>query len=111
MSDVYLVLCTFPDSEQARQIGTVLVERQLAACVNLMPSVQSIYRWNGKIEDSTEILAIFKTSRGQYPALESELIELHPYEVAEVIAIRPDQVASLYERWVIGETNDGLAAD
>lgn len=111
MSDVYLVLCTFPDSEQARQIGTALVERQLAACVNLIPSVQSIYRWEGKIEDSAEILAVFKTTRENYPAFESALCELHPYEVPEVIAIRPEQVAPLYERWVMAEVKPVAASD
>ncbi|RYD26684.1 MAG: divalent-cation tolerance protein CutA, partial [Verrucomicrobiaceae bacterium] len=80
MSDVLVILCTFPDSGQARQIGTLLVEKQLAACVNLLPAVESIYRWEGKTETATEVLAIFKTTEAAYPAFERALITLHPYE-------------------------------
>lgn len=87
---------------QARQIGTALVERQLAACVNLVPAVESIYRWEGKIETASETLAIFKTTRAAYPAFEAALTELHPYEVPEIIAISPDQVAEPYRSWVLG---------
>jgi periplasmic divalent cation tolerance protein len=101
MSDILLILCTFPQAEQARQIGTALVERQLVACVNLVPAVESIYRWQGKTETSTEVLAIFKTTRGVFPALQAALAELHPYEVPEIIALAPDQVAEPYRSWVL----------
>ena len=100
MSEVLLVLCTFPDAEQARQIGTVLVEKQLAACVNLLPGVTSIYRWEGKIEETGEILAIFKTTQAAWAALEKKLTELHPYEVPEIIALEPAAVAAAYAAWV-----------
>ncbi|MCU0750391.1 MAG: divalent-cation tolerance protein CutA [Akkermansiaceae bacterium] len=72
------MLCTFPDAEAARQIGTALVEKQLAACVNLVPSIESIYRWQGAIETAAEVLAIFKTSATAYPAFETQLTDLHP---------------------------------
>lgn len=102
MSDVYLVLCTFPDSGQARQIGTVLVEKQLAACVNLIPAVESIYRWEGKVESATEVLAIFKTTATAFPDFEKALSELHPYEVPEIIRLNPSEVSGPYRNWILG---------
>ncbi len=103
MSDVLLILCTFPDSEQARQIGTVLVEAQLAACVNLVPAVESIYRWQGKIETAGETLAIFKTTAAAFPAFEQALVEMHPYDVPEIIALSPEKIAAPYRDWVCAE--------
>lgn len=103
MSDVLVVLCTFPDSEQARQIGTVLVEAQLAACVNLVPAVESIYRWQGKLETATETLAIFKTTAAAFPAFEKILTELHPYDVPEIVALEPAAVSEAYRAWVCAE--------
>jgi periplasmic divalent cation tolerance protein len=103
MSNVLLVLCTFPDADQARQIGTVLVEKQLAACVNLLPGVTSIYHWQGKIEEAGETLAIFKTTRGAWAAFEKLLAELHPYDVPEIVAVEPAAVAEMYSSWVRDE--------
>ena len=100
MNDVLLVLCTFPDSEQARQIGTALVERQLAACVNLIPAVESIYRWKGQVESASEVLAIFKTTAAVYPEFEQALAELHPYDVPEIIALSPTTVFEPYAAWL-----------
>ena len=77
------------------------MERQLAACVNLVPAVESIYRWEGKVETAAEVLAIFKTTTAVFPAFEQALTELHPYEVPEIIAISPDQVAESYRSWVL----------
>ncbi|MGC4015057.1 MAG: divalent-cation tolerance protein CutA [Luteolibacter sp.] len=107
MSDLVelrIVLCTFPDQEQARQIGTALVEKQLAACVNLLPGVESIYRWQGAVEISAEVLAIFKTTRAALPAFEEELVALHPYEVPELLALEPAAAAAAYTAWVRGST-------
>ena len=97
-----MILCTFPSLEQARQIGTLLVERQLAACVNLLPAVESIYRWQGKIEMASEVLAVFKTTAAVFPEFEKTLTELHPYEVPEIIAVQPAAVAETYTAWVLG---------
>lgn len=105
MSDVRLVLCTFPDSEQARQIGTALVEMQLAACVNLIPEVESIYRWQGKVESASEVLAIFKTTAAAWLAFEKALSDLHPYEVPEIIALDPAEVSGPYREWVLGNVS------
>lgn len=97
---VILVLCTFPDLEKARQIGTVLVEKQLAACVNLLPAVESIYRWEEKVEQATEVLGIFKTTAEVYPRFREELATLHPYDVPEIVSLNPGDVAGPYARWV-----------
>jgi periplasmic divalent cation tolerance protein len=101
MNDVLLILCTFPSAAQARQIGTLLVERQLAACVNLVPGIESIYRWEGKVETAAEVLAIFKTSLAAFPAFETALSDLHPYEVPEIIALKPSEIAEPYRSWVL----------
>jgi len=77
------------------------VERQLAACVNLVPAAEAIYRWEGKVETASEVLAIFKTTRAAYPAFQQALTQLHPYEVPEIIAISPDEVAAPYRKWVM----------
>ena len=102
MNGYRLVLCTFPDAASARQIGTVLIEKQLAACVNLIPGVESVYRWQGKVESASEVLAVFKTSTAVFPGFERELSMLHPYEVPEIIALEPAAVAGNYGSWWLG---------
>ena len=105
MNEVRLVLCTFPDAASARQIGTALVEKQLAACVNLIPGVESIYRWQGKVETAAEVLAVFKTTAMVFPAFEKALAGLHPYEVPEIVALEPSSVAESYHSWVLGNVS------
>lgn len=100
MSEIFVVLCTFPSIEQARQIGTVLVEKQLAACVNLLPGAESIYRWQEKIETSSEVLAVIKTTAARQPELFEALAALHPYEVPEIIALDPTAVSPAYAKWI-----------
>lgn len=107
MSEIRLILCTFPDAATARQIGTVLVEKQLAACANLIPGVESVYRWQGKVENTTEVLTVFKTSAAVFPAFERELANLHPYEVPEIIAIEPAAVAESYGSWLLDSLRHG----
>ena len=104
MHSVLVVLCTFPDVQKAREVGTALVEAQLAACVNLLPGIESIYRWQGAVERAGEVLAVFKTTAEAWSAFEVRLKELHPYDVPEIVALRPEQVAETYARWVKAET-------
>lgn len=104
MNNILVVLCTFPDVEKARQTGTALMEAQLVACVNLLPGIESIYRWQGAVERAGEVLAIFKTTASAWPAFEQRLRELHPYDVPEIVALKPEQVAESYARWVMEET-------
>jgi periplasmic divalent cation tolerance protein len=98
--DIFVVLCTFPSRAVARQIGTALVEAQLAACVNLCSEVESIYRWQGKVESAEEVLALINTTRSRYDALESKLKELHPYDVPEIVALPAEKVQTAYARWI-----------
>lgn len=95
-----LVYVTFPDRETAGQIGSGMVARQLAACVNLCPGVTSIYRWKGEVESAEEVLAVFKTDRACYPALEQAIGELHPYEVPEIVAVELAEGSPAYLEWL-----------
>ena len=110
MSDVLLVRCTFPDSGQARQIGTALVERQLAACVNILPPVTSIYRWEGETQQATEWLLFIKTSSPQFENLKLELARIHPYEVPELIAVPILDGAAPYLAWMEESLDKGDGA-
>lgn len=98
MDSPVVVLCTFPDADTARRIAAELVERRLAACVNLLPGVESIYRWEGKIERSNEVLGVIKTAR--YADLEPVLQELHPYDVPEIIALSVTAGLPAYLEWL-----------
>jgi periplasmic divalent cation tolerance protein len=95
-----VVLCTFPDKEAAQRIAHALVEEGLAACVNLVPGVQSIYRWEGKVESAEEVLAVMKTTAEAYPRLEAKIKELHPYDVPEILAVPVEKVEGKYAAWV-----------
>ncbi len=82
-----VVLSTFPDADTAARVARVLVEDRLAACVNVVPTVRSIYRWEGQVCDEAETLAVIKTTAERYAALAAKIAELHPYQVPEVIAL------------------------
>lgn len=99
-ADIRIVLCTFPDAETARHIAKEIISENLAACVNLVPEVESIYRWEGKIEQASEVLAIFKVAADGFENLEKVLLEKHPYDTPEIIAISPDKVSEKYLKWV-----------
>jgi periplasmic divalent cation tolerance protein len=95
-----VVLCTFPDRDTAQLIGRMLVEEGLAACVNVLPGVQSIYRWQGKVEVSEEVLTVVKTTERTYGRLESRLKDLHPYDVPEIIALPVERAEAAYAKWM-----------
>ena len=98
--EVFLVLSTFPDAATARRVGRQLLEEKCAACVNVLPALESTYWWRGQIEEATEALALFKTSASRFELLQTTLRELHPYEVPEIIAIRVAQGLPQYLQWV-----------
>ncbi len=102
--EVLVVLTTWPDAEKARSAARVLVEEKLAACANLVPGVESIYRWEGKVETSTEVMVIFKTTIARYQMFETRLLALHPYEVPEVVTLRVTDGLPSYLRWVESNT-------
>ena len=97
---VLVVLCTFPSREKACQIGTLLVEKQLAACVNVSGEVTSIYRWRGDICRETEVQAFFKVLETRYREFAAVLQDLHPYEVPEIIAAPVVAGSEKYLAWV-----------
>ncbi|MBK1827248.1 divalent-cation tolerance protein CutA [Haloferula rosea] len=103
-NEVLVVLCSFPSEKEARQIGAALVEKQAAACVNVIPGATSIYRWEGKIHEDSEALGVIKTTRAAYDRLEAMILELHPYEVPEVIALPVGAGSEGYLGWVRGQT-------
>jgi len=99
-TNALLALCTCPDPDGARAIATALVERRVAACVNVTAPVTSVYRWDERVETTSEVLLLVKTTRDRYPALERMLRDLHPYEVPEIIAVPVDQGLHDYLEWV-----------
>ena len=101
MTEALVVFCSFPSAEKARQIGTHLVEKQYAACINILPGVESIYRWNGELCCEKEVLVLFKTSRRAFPVLSAELSMLHPYEEPEIIAIPVADGSAGYLSWLL----------
>ncbi len=100
-----LVLSSFPDVEQARRILEKLVGENLVACGNIIPGVESIYSWKGKMESSSETLVIFKTIRANYKKLERALISLHSYEVPEIISVDISAGHPAYLDWLIVNCN------
>lgn len=105
-----IVLTTAPDRETATRIARGLVERSLAACANLLPGARSIFRWQGRVEESDEILLVLKTTQARLGELERALLELHPYEVPECIVLAPFHVEAKYLAWLVGETSDDSRA-
>ena len=100
-----LVLTTFPADGDAEKLATTLVEERLAACVNILPPMRSIYRWQGKVEKAVERQLVIKTSRGRLRALEKRVKELHPYDVPEFLALMIDKTAKDYLSWVVESTH------
>jgi periplasmic divalent cation tolerance protein len=99
--DVLLAFSTFPDLETARRIARQLVAENFAACANIIPVIESIYRWQGKIEQGNETLVLFKTTAARFAAFQEKLKSLHPYDVPEIIASPVDRGLPEYLRWVI----------
>jgi periplasmic divalent cation tolerance protein len=97
---ILLALSTFPDAEIARRISNELVSERFAACANILPSVESIYRWKEKIESGNETLVFFKVSENRQPAFQDKLRSLHPYDVPEIIFVPVASGLPEYLRWV-----------
>ena len=97
---IVLALSTFPDVETARRISNELVVGKFAACANILPSVESIYRWKEKIESGNETLVLFKLREDRQAAFQEKLRSLHPYEVPEIILVPVSSGLPEYLRWV-----------
>jgi periplasmic divalent cation tolerance protein len=100
MTDKKLVLTTCGSQKEALKIAHTLVERQLAACVNIVPQVASVYRWQGKIETAEESLLVIKTTAAAFERLREALGELHSYQVPECIEIAIEDGSAAYLEWI-----------
>ena len=97
---ILLAFSTFPDAEIARRISNQLVSERLAACANIFPSVESIYRWKEKVESGNETFVFFKVSEDRQSAFQSKLRSLHPYDVPEIIFVSVAGGLPEYLQWV-----------
>ena len=98
-----ILISTFPDKKTITSIANQLVKKKLAACVNIT-KISSVYSWKGKIENQSEYLALFKTTKKNLQALKKELEKLHPYDVPEIIEINPISINKPYLKWIVDST-------
>jgi periplasmic divalent cation tolerance protein len=107
MSDpqILMVMSNAPNKESAHALARALVEAKLAACVNILAGVQSVYRWQGKIEQAEEVTLLIKTTHQNYAKLQQTMVSAHPYDVPELIALPITEGYAPYLQWVAAETN------
>jgi periplasmic divalent cation tolerance protein len=105
-----VILATTADEEQALSIARMLVSERLAACVNVIGPITSVYRWRDAIEDAREFLLLIKTRATLYMKVESRVRELHSYEVPEVLALTADRGSPPYIEWLLASTGPGRAS-
>jgi len=98
--EALLVLSTFPDQPKAIEVANAIVTERLAACANLIPAVRSLYRWEGELCDDAEVLVLLKTSADRFDDLRARIVELHPYDCPEVIALPVCAGHLPYLEWV-----------
>lgn len=104
MTDVRVVLVTAPSGEPAAALARGLVEERLAACVNRLPGIRSVYRWQGEVCDDGEELLLIKTAADRVDALVARVREIHPYEVPEVLVLPVEAGSAPYLAWVLAGT-------
>ena len=103
-NELIVVFCTVPDHETAERLASGLVEKRLAACVKVIPGVRSFYRWEGKLEVSSEVQMLIKTQRSRFEAIDKWIHAHHPYEVPELIAVSASDVSGPYAKWAVEQT-------
>ena len=99
-----ICFCTCPDADSAGRIAETLVAERLAACVNVLPGLRSVYRWQGAVERADEALLLIKTSPDRYLQLQDRLPQIHPHELPELVAVETDFGLPEYLRWIADET-------
>lgn len=104
--DSLLVVTNLPDRASAEKLAALLVERRLAACVNILAPCNSVYRWQGEIQHDEEHPLLIKTVQDRYAELEASIRANHPYELPEIIAVSIDNGLPAYLQWVESETRD-----
>ena len=100
MTDALIVVCTCPNHTEAVTLAHSIVGDGSAACVNIVPAIESVYRWEGKIETAHEVLLLIKTTRALFPALRDLIIRLHSYDTPEVIAVPVSDGLAKYLSWL-----------
>jgi periplasmic divalent cation tolerance protein len=105
MYQALIVMTTVPDLETAQQLAELLVRRRFAACVNILPAMTSIYEWKGKLETGREHMLMIKTRSGRYRDVETEILNIHPYELPEILTIPIQSGLSSYLHWLFAQTS------
>jgi periplasmic divalent cation tolerance protein len=100
MTDKRIVLTTAGTRDEAQRIAHTLLERQLAGCVNIVPQVESVYRWEGKVEQAEEWLLVIKTSAAAFPRVRDAIKELHSYDLPECVCIAIEDGSAEYLKWL-----------
>lgn len=103
-TDALVILCTCPDTSVAESLARGLVAGRLAACVNILSGIRSIYRWEDRLEDESEVLLVIKTASERYANVEAWLNQAHPYDVPEIVALPAAHVAAGYLGWLRAST-------
>lgn len=106
-----VVLCTCPNESAAKSLARALVSRELAACVNILPAIRSVYRWENEVLEEGEALLLIKTRQICFQALESAIRELHPYDVPEIIALDIAGGSRAYTDWLVSCVSPGAAPE
>ena len=101
-----IIFCSCPDRTTAQTIASTLIKQTLAACVNILPNIQSIYQWQGEIQQDDEELLIIKSRFELFEQLEQRLLELHPYELPEVVAVPIETGSTQFLEWIDRSTRD-----
>jgi len=110
-TDAIVVFMTAPNREEAGRLAEMLVSKRLAACVQVMPEMESIYRWQGKVERQREVLLIAKTLDLKFAELEREVCALHSYETPEIVAFPLSAGSSSYLEWLSATVNENASGD
>ncbi len=100
MNKFLTVFCTLPDANIAGKMAETLVGEKLAACCNIVSNITSVYTWQGQVQRDSEVLMIIKTTHENYGPLEKRILELHPYEVPEIIALNIEKGSASYLNWI-----------
>lgn len=95
-----IIFCTCPDDKVAKKLATHLVSKKLAACVNIVPGLTSVYEWQGEIETAQEHLLLIKSRDDVYPQIEAAILEQHPYELPEIVAVPMAHALPQYLEWM-----------
>jgi periplasmic divalent cation tolerance protein len=107
MTEIVLVLTTIDSDERSEALARTLVDEQLAACVSIGAPMTSIYRWQGRVEQAAERQLVIKTTRTRLAAVRARLLELHPYDVPELLVVAADEASAAYARWLQESTAEG----